>query len=68
MDAWAKPAGNLSPTCSARGLRFGVLSLAVALIAAVALASFATPWLWRALLFLPFYVAADGLVKGLYGI
>ena len=68
MDAWAKPAGNLSPNCSARGLRFGVLALAVALVAAATLASLATPWPWRMLLLLPFYVAADGLLKGLYGI
>jgi hypothetical protein len=66
MDAWAKPAGNLSAAGCARGLRFGVLALGVALVLAVALAAFGVPWFWRGLLILPFYVASDGLSKGLY--
>ncbi|MBK7585941.1 MAG: hypothetical protein IPI67_37870 [Myxococcales bacterium] len=68
MDAWAKPTGNLSPNCSAKGLRAGMLSLAVALAAAVALREMGLAVGWRLLLVLPFYVAVAGLTKGLFGV
>lgn len=68
MDAWAKPTGNLSANQCARGLRFGVVALGVALLAAATLASLGTPWVWRLALFVPFYVAANGFSRGLFGL
>lgn len=58
---------NLSPACSARGLRYGVVAVAAALISAVILAKLGVPWAARLLLLVPFYMAANGFLQGLYG-
>ncbi|MEZ4222891.1 MAG: hypothetical protein R3B13_18255 [Polyangiaceae bacterium] len=68
MDAWAKPSGNLSPACRAKGLRHGVYILGFALAAAVTMRELGAPPLWRALLFLPFFMALVGMARGLIGI
>lgn len=60
-------ASNLSPSCRARALRHGVAALAGALVLAVVLAKLGVPWAWRLLLIVPFYVAANGFLQGLYG-
>lgn len=60
-------ASNLSPGCRARGLRYGVATLSGALVLAVVLAKLGVPWAWRLLLVVPFYVAANGFLQGLYG-
>jgi hypothetical protein len=67
MEHTARSTGNLAPSCSARGLRFGLLSLTVALVSAVVLAKLGVPWAWRLLLIVPFFVAANGFLQGLYG-
>jgi formate-dependent nitrite reductase membrane component NrfD len=67
MEPTARTLGNLSPTCGARRLRFGVISLAVALVLAVVLIELGVPWAFRLLLLAPFYVASTGVLQGLYG-
>ncbi|MBW2522572.1 MAG: hypothetical protein JRI23_00285 [Deltaproteobacteria bacterium] len=66
MEAWAKPLGNLGATPTATRLRGGVVALALALSVAVAVVYFAVPWGYRLLLFLPFFVAANGFFQALY--
>lgn len=66
MEAWARPQGNLSARPTATRLRGGVVALALALAVAVALVYFETPWTYRLLLFLPFFVAANGFFQALY--
>jgi len=60
-------ASNLSASCRARGLRFGVVTLTGGLVLAVLLAKLGVPWAWRLLLVVPFYLAANGFLQGLYG-
>ena len=66
MEAWARPSGNLSARPTAARLRGGVVFLALALILAVALVYAQVPWAYRLLLFLPFFVAANGFFQALY--
>lgn len=68
MDAWAKPAGNVSGCGGTKALQLGMLSLALALAAAVALHEMGLAAGYRVVLLLPFYVAAAGLTKGLFGV
>jgi hypothetical protein len=68
MDAWAKPEGNVSGGCGSRALRFGLIALTLALLAAVVMTQLGLGAPWRAALFVPFYLSAVGLVKGLYGV
>lgn len=42
-------------------------TLSGALVLAVVLAKLGVPWAWRLLLVVPFYVAANGFLQGLYG-
>jgi hypothetical protein len=66
MEAWAKPFGNLTAGPTATRLRGGVIALALALAVAVTLVYFAVPWGYRLLLFLPFFMAANGFYQALY--
>jgi hypothetical protein len=58
--------GNLSPLAASRRLRQAVVVLTFALGAAIALVRADVHPAWRALLFLPFFVAASGFYQGLY--
>jgi len=66
VEAWTRRRGNLSERAAARRLRFGLLALAVALAAAVALAKTHFDPTWRLSLFVPFFFAAGGFYQGLY--
>jgi hypothetical protein len=68
MDAWAKPEGNVIGGCGSRAQRFGLVALSLALIGAVVMIQLGLGAAWRAALFVPFYLSAIGLVKGLYGV
>lgn len=68
MDAWAKPVGNVSASCGDKSLRLGILALALALGLAVSLHELSLAVGYRAVLFVPFYVSAMGLTKGLFGV
>jgi len=68
VDAWAKPVGNVKGCGGTKALQLGMLSLAVALAAAVALHEMGLAAGYRILLLVPFYVAAAGLTKGLFGV
>ena len=64
MEAWANTAGNLSPGAASRRLRLGVIILAIGLIGAVIMTSAAVHPAYRALLFIPFFLAANGFYQG----
>ena len=66
MEAWATTPGNLSPGAASRRLRAGVAVLGIALICAVVMVNTGVHAGWRALLFLPFFIAASGFYQGLY--
>jgi hypothetical protein len=58
--------GNLSPAAATKRLRGGVIMLTVGLAMAVALVKLETHPAARALLFVPFLLAANGFYQGLY--
>ena len=66
METWRRPEGNLAAEPAANRLRYGVLSLGLALGIAVALVYLQVPLGYRLLLFLPFLVAASGFYQALY--
>jgi hypothetical protein len=66
MEAWAQRQGNLTARPTATRLRTGVVALALALALAVALVYFQVPWVYRLLLFVPFFIAANGFFQALY--
>lgn len=66
METWAKPRGNLTAGPAAVRLRGGVVALAVALAIGVILVYLSVPWGYRLLLFVPFFVAANGFFQALY--
>jgi hypothetical protein len=66
VDAWAEQKGNLSPAAARARLRVAVAVLAIALVAAIAMAKLAVPWYWRLALFLPFFLATNSFLQGLY--
>ena len=66
MEAWAKPVGNLSPRAASQRVRNGVIMLTIALVVAVLLVKTEVHVAWRALLGLPFFLAANGFYQGLY--
>lgn len=66
MDAEAKPVGNLTPHAASKRLLWGMSMLAVALVAAVVLYETSLSRWWRLALFVPFALAANGVLMGLY--
>jgi len=66
MEAWARPQGNLTAKPTALRLRTGVVALSLALGLAVSLVHFQVAWGYRLLLFLPFFLAANGFFQALY--
>ena len=66
MEVWAQPTGNLSTRAASRRVRNGVIMLTIALVVAVVLAKTHVPVAYRALLGLPFFLAANGFYQGLY--
>lgn len=66
MEAWAKPAGNLTAVAASRRHQKGILALALALGLAVAMAHLEASAGWRLLLFIPFFLTAFGFFQGLY--
>ena len=66
MAAWAEESGNLSPVVASHRLRGGVIMLAVGLTLAVILAKAQVHLGYRAFLFVPFLLAANGFYQGLY--
>lgn len=66
MEAFVRPIGNLSPGAASRRLRQGVAMLGLALAVSVALVYVDLHQAWRLLLFLPFFVSANGFYQGLF--
>jgi len=66
MATWADETGNLSPGAASKRLRGGVVMLAVGLAMAVVFVKAEIHVAYRALLFLPFLLAANGFYQGLY--
>src|SRR5678815_4568809 len=63
----ASPRGNLSASAQDTQLRAGLISLATALAVAAALGHSGAPAGYRALVFIPFFVAVYGVLAALYG-
>jgi hypothetical protein len=66
MEATAKRTCNITEDEQNRRLRMGVVFFTVTLVAAVVLLKLDVAAGWRALLFVPFFVAANGLFMGLF--
>jgi hypothetical protein len=66
MEAWARPVGNLSAAAATNRLRGGIIMLAVALAGAVVMVYTHLHPMWRAVLLVPFFFAANGFYQGLH--
>ncbi|MCA9625817.1 MAG: hypothetical protein KC731_42635 [Myxococcales bacterium] len=65
-SSWVELPGNLSPHAASKRLRSGVIMLAIGLALGVVLVKSDLPIAYRALLFLPFFMTANGFYQGLY--
>jgi hypothetical protein len=66
MATWAEQPGNLSPVAASNRLRGGVIMLTLGLVMGIIFAKTEIHLGYRALLFLPFFLAANGFYQGLY--
>ena len=66
MEATAKRSCNITQEEQNKRLRMGVVFFSVTLILAVVLLKLDVAPGWRALLFIPFFGASNGLFMGLY--
>jgi len=66
MEATAKRSCNITEDEQNKRLRMGVIFFSVTLMVAVVLLKLDVSPGWRALLFLPFFGASNGLFMGLY--
>lgn len=66
MPAWADESGNLSPVAASKRLRGSVIMLAAGLAMAVFFVKAQLHVGYRAFLFVPFLLAANGFYQGLY--
>jgi hypothetical protein len=65
--ATASQGGNLDVRSQTRQLRLGLVALAVALAFAAALTPSGVAHLYRGLIFVPFFVAVNGVLAAFYG-